>query len=335
MFHQKTKDAAKGQWRGILMHLGVPGEALKNRHGPCPVCGGTDRFRWDNKEGNGTFFCSSCGPGDGLSLAMKYTGRPFTEIAPQIDAILGNHKFEKDRETPTYNPDQVQAWLRELARSTVKITPGDVVDRYLHGRGVGADRYPKALRFARQVRTGDGGVFPAMVATVQAPDGTNATLHRTFLRPDGSGKADLGRRARMLMPGGVPDGAAVRLGEIGDDGVLGVAEGIETALSAARLFGVPVWSAINTTMLEKFEPPAECRTLVIYADNDEKFGGLAAAYRLAHRIACDQRRRIAVEVQVPERVGEDWNDVLLARQGQTGRLAHGGVGRELVMEGVR
>lgn len=313
MFHQRTKDAAKGQWRGILMQLGVPGDMLRNRHGPCPVCGGEDRFRFDNKDGNGTFFCNSCGAGDGLKLAMLVTGQQFIDVAPQIDRIIRNERFEPDKEAPVYSPEKIQQWLKEVARKTVKITAGDVVDRYLHVRGVGDTHYPKALRFAPKLPTGGGGVFPAMVATVQDPGGANVTLHRTFLRPDGSGKADLGEKARMLMPGEIPDGSAVRLSDDFTGGVLGIAEGIETALSAARLFEVPVWAGLNTSVMKKFRPPEGCEELVVFADNDEKFGGLAAAYALAHRVSCDARCRARVSVKAPPTPGDDWNDVLMKR----------------------
>src|SRR5690606_31964489 len=92
-WHEKTATAAKGKWKGILLQLGVPERALVNRHGPCPICGGTDRFRFDNKEGTGTFICSQCGAGNGMDLAMKFTGRSFADVAAEIDAILGNTKI--------------------------------------------------------------------------------------------------------------------------------------------------------------------------------------------------------------------------------------------------
>ena len=56
-----VKAAATGRWPGILAELGVPESALRNRHGPCPGCGGRDRFRFDNRDGRGTFICSQGG----------------------------------------------------------------------------------------------------------------------------------------------------------------------------------------------------------------------------------------------------------------------------------
>jgi hypothetical protein len=89
----------------------------------------------------------------------------------------------------------------------------------------------------------------------------------------------------------------------------GVAEGIETALAAAQLFEQPVWAAISSAMLEKWTPPAGCNEVAVYADNDRKFGGQAAAYALAHRLSRD----FDVTVKLTPIVGSDWNDVLRAR----------------------
>src|SRR3546814_167239 len=108
-WHEKSADAAKGKWRGILRQFGLPETALRNKHGPCPMCGGADRFRWDNKEGAGTFICSQCGAGNGMDLAMKFTGMPFGDVAAQIDSILGNVKIEPDRTRPDMTEAQRQA----------------------------------------------------------------------------------------------------------------------------------------------------------------------------------------------------------------------------------
>jgi putative DNA primase/helicase len=305
-WNEKTIIAAKGKWKGILLQLGLPDTALVNRHGPCPMCDGIDRFRWDNKEGQGTFICSQCGAGSGMDLAIKYTGRSFAEVAAEIDAILGNNKIEPDRVKPDMTEAQRQAALRELAKQTTRVGPGDLVDKYLTARGVGQGIYPKVLRFAANIRDGEGALRPAMVATVQAPDGENTTLHRTFLRPDGMAKAEMAS-PRKLMPGTLPEGSAIRLSDY-EGGPLGIAEGIETALSATELFDMPVWAAIHARNLSRWAPPAPCEEVAIFADNDPKFAGHAAAWVLAHKLAC---KGIEVTVHLPETAGDDWNDILL------------------------
>jgi putative DNA primase/helicase len=90
--------------------------------------------------------------------------------------------------------------------------------------------------------------------------------------------------------------------------VLGIAEGIETALSAAIIDAVPVWSALNTSLLARFEPPPGIERLVIYADRDEP--GLLAAIRLQERLQGRIRAGLSVEVRVPRAPAADWNDSL-------------------------
>lgn len=75
------KDRARGRWHGILQALGVDRQFLNDKHGPCPVCGGKDRFRFDDRDHRGTFFCSFCGAGDGVTLVMRVKGLDFKTAA--------------------------------------------------------------------------------------------------------------------------------------------------------------------------------------------------------------------------------------------------------------
>jgi len=307
-YHAKTTHAAKGKWRGLLMQMGVPGEALRDRHGPCPLCGGTDRFRFDNKDGRGTYICSGCGAGDGMKLAMAFTGKPFADVAAQIDAILGNVKPDA-APRPAMTDDQRRTALRAVWSETRPVQTGDLVDRYLTTRGVSEHVYPSSLRFGPALRDGQGGIRPCMVALVGVHGERLVSIHRTFLKADGSGKAEMAT-PRKMMPGELPDGACVQLSGWTGHGPIGIAEGIETAMSASALFNIPVWAALNSTMLAKWVPPVGAEELAIFADNDPMFGGQAAAYRLAHRLAVKGK---SVTLHMPPNSGDDWNDVWLRR----------------------
>lgn len=311
-WHVNTSQAAKGKWKGILLTLGIPAEVLVPKHGPCPLCGGKDRFRWDNKEGQGTYICNSCGAGDGMKLAMGFTARPFAEVAKEIDAMLGNIKPDGDKPKADLSEAQRLSALREVASQTVKIQRGDLADLYLTSRGLKEHTYFKTLRFAPKLRDGEGQVRPCMVATVQGADGTNVTLHRTFLKPDGSGKAEMAC-PRKLMPGPLPKGSAVRTSDY-TGGPLGIAEGIETALSAIVLYSMPVWAAINAHGLANWTPPEGCTEVAIFGDNDPKFAGQAAAYQLASRLASTG---IEVTVHIPRQSGWDWNNELMTSYRRT------------------
>jgi putative DNA primase/helicase len=90
---------------------------------------------------------------------------------------------------------------------------------------------------------------------------------------------------------------------------MGIAEGIETAIAATKLFSVPTWSVLSTYGIETFEPPSSIEKLIVFGDHDPNGAGQKAAYTLQTRLA----DRITIEVQIPDVVG-DWNDVLRRRR---------------------
>jgi putative DNA primase/helicase len=112
-------------------------------------------------------------------------------------------------------------------------------------------------------------------------------------------------------------GGAVRLFPAA--ATMGVAEGIETALAASLTFEVPVWAALTAGQLSRFEPPPECRYLLIFMDRDLTYDGGMASNVLANRLS---KRKEAVICEVrPATDGEenpfaprklDWADVRAA-----------------------
>lgn len=300
------RERAAGRWLGLLPSLGVSGAFLNGKHGPCPICKeGKDRFRFDNKDGNGTWICSKCGAGDGASLVMQVRGWDFKTAAEEIEKIVGAVHLEQRK--PDRSEEDKRRAMNELWRSGRAITMNDAAGRYLRRR-VGLVEFPESLRFVPFLRHPSGSPWFGMLAKVCAPDGSGSILHRTFLTEDGQ-KAPV-EPPRALMPGLVAKGAAVRLATPGPS--LGIAEGIETALAASRLHEVPVWAALNASLLAAWEPPAEAARVVIFADNDANFAGQAAAYALAKRIFSSTR---AVEVRFPDEINSDWNDELNRRHG--------------------
>jgi putative DNA primase/helicase len=61
------------------------------------LCGGKDRWRWDNREGRGTWICSKCGAGDGISLVMQKNRWEFREAAEQIDTVIGSASVDSSK----------------------------------------------------------------------------------------------------------------------------------------------------------------------------------------------------------------------------------------------
>lgn len=302
-----VRDLAQGRWRSILTVLGMDERALSGKHGPCPMCGGRDRFRFDDKEGRGTFYCSGCGAGDGVALAMGITGMTFRDVAAEVERIAGTVRPTQAK--PDRSDDDKLKALRRAFKESKPIERGDEACRYLAGRGLALYDLPENVRTHPGMQYHDGGAvlgtFPTMLATVTDAAGRAVSIHRTYLQD--ARKAPV-PAPKKLMQGLPLPGAAIRLTPVSR--TVGVAEGIETALAAAELFEVPTWSCISTSGLESFEPPAGVEHVVVFGDNDENFAGQAAAYRAAHRLAL---KGYEVEVCVPPQPG-DWLDELNSRQ---------------------
>lgn len=300
-----VRTAAAGRWRSILTTLGLDERTLSGKHCACPMCGGRDRFRFDDRDGRGTYFCSGCGAGDGVRLAMGITGLSFKDAAREIERLAG--VVQPVAGKPDRTDGDKLAALRRVWRESKPIQRSDDAEQYLLGRGLRLHDLPESIRVHSALRYQDGetvGTYPAMLATVTAPDGRAVSLHRTYIQE--ARKAPV-TSPKKIMPGLPVPGAAIRLTAVSE--VLGIAEGIETALAAFELFEMPVWSCISAQGIESFEPPAGVREVIVFADNDANFAGQAAAYRAAHRL---KLKGFEVEVVVPEIIG-DWLDVLRQR----------------------
>jgi putative DNA primase/helicase len=293
---EKTRIAARGKWRGILLQAGLDESFLKNEHGPCPICQGKDRYRWDDLEGDGTFYCTQCGPGTGMKLLMTLKNWPFPQAAAWVDSILGT--VQATLRKAKRNEDDTRRILTKLWTDARPVQPGDPVWLYLERRCGDPSAVLEDLRYHPALKhTVDGGNHPAMLALLRPNEGKATGIHRTFLTPDGR-KAAVDP-VRMVLG----DCSTVRLG--GAQECLGVAEGIETAICASKAFSVPVWSALNANGLKTWEPPPGVKAVMVFGDNDPNFTGQEAAYVLAHRLAL---KGISVEVHIPTRVGTDWAD---------------------------
>lgn len=196
--------------------------------------------------------------------------------------------------------------------------------RCLSARGISSD----SLRFSPNMAYYDEdgnklGDFPALVAAIRDVAGNIVTLHRIYL-------SDLGTKARipgggatkkmMSIPYGMDvKGCAIQLATP-DKGVLGVAEGIETAMSAYRATGIPTWAAVSAVLLENFKAPKGVHTVVIWADKDVSWTGERSAEVLKARL---EKKGINCQILLPSMAiprnakGVDWNDVLV-QQGLMG-----------------
>ena len=326
-----VKAAARGQWPSLLQQLGVSPEALRDHHGPCPGCGGVDRFRFDDRDDDGSFICSNGGgdplAGDGFHLLEHAYDWPPAQALTAVAEALGlsldrsstPQSARKHLPAPAkiLEPEELQRRKNKLNAVWSASYPLDhplaePARAYLAARRLADILHdaPNDVRLHPQLTywqpTGSGsyevvGDFPALVALVRDPNGQPISLHRTWLTPAGDQKAAVAQ-PKKLMTGLAPlAGAAIRL--YAADHRLAIAEGIETALSIrVALPDWPVWSAINSHNMKKLIVPDSVTEVVICADQDQ--AGMNAAHALADRLVRDKTVRLIVPEQ------GDFNDVL-------------------------
>jgi putative DNA primase/helicase len=304
----------RGRWHGILTSLGMSASHLSKKHGPCPFCGGKDRFRFLDTNGSGTWICNQCGHGDGFALVKRFRNVEFREaldlIRPLVDGLPQQASSNRSARpgAPTAEQKQQREAIWAMGRP---VHADDAVSRYLKYRLAPIYRRtggPPLRSMTQELRTvlcDDGAI---MLARVQSPSGAEITLHRTYLTLEG--RLVDAMQSRKMMPGPVPAGGAVRLLPVDERKPLGIAEGIETALSAALLFGVPCWAALNAGGMSSWKCPSEVSEVWIFGDNDSNGIGQKAADRLRQR--CEAAATPA-KVYIPQAPDTDWNDPVNAK----------------------
>lgn len=195
-----------------------------------------------------------------------------------------------------------------LWANTMPVSDGDPVSLYLLRRGL-AGPVPKQLRLHPRLTYWDGGdrgAWPAMIAPLIRPDGVVLALHRTYLAADGS-KAPVPAVKKLTSAAGPLAGACIPLHDP-QHGVIGIAEGIETAQAAHLASGLPTVAAYCAGNLAAYTWPHGVRRIVVFADADP--AGAAAAQSLKARV---MRAGLSVAVMTPTTPGADWCDVWAER----------------------
>jgi len=260
---------------------------------------------------------------NGALLVHCFAGCDASEVWRELrDRGLIGDGVERDRRSPDRSVEQhkreAAAEKAEQERMRRRIEQaralyrrgedarGTPVETYLRSRGI-AIPVPSVLRFVQHCPHRNGGYYPAMVAPVVYVDGEQIGVHKTYLRADGYGKADLSKEAQRESCG-ILKAAAVRLASHCAGKALLVGEGIESTLSAMQLFDLPGWAALSANGIDTLDLPDEVREVVIAADNDSNGVGYAAALTACERWQGEARH---VEILMPPNAGDDFNSIFL------------------------
>ncbi len=286
-----TVKQACGHWPRILPALGV--KVIKNRHQSCPVCGGSDRFRFDDKEGRGTWFCNQCGAGDGLKLVEKVFGVSASEAAGKVNAVTGSlspvaPEVIAAAEAGTEADRKAAAALAAKLMEKTRTATGNA---YLSRK-----RFPDRECSMLTTTHKTGGVtFHAGDLTVPLYDDTGALVNLQLINSDGL--------KRTLKDGQVKGACHIIEGQKQAGKRLWIAEGYATALTVHHLTGETVMVALSSVNLLSLASLARQKhpacQIVLAADRDLNGDGqtrAAAAANASEGI-----------VALPPVFG-DWND---------------------------
>lgn len=330
-----VRQAAEGRWPEILLRLqAIDRRHQRGRHADCLGCGGKDRFRFDNRDGRGTWICSQGGgeplAGDGFDLIQHVHGCGFSEALrrvadtlkliggePRVPARLPKCPTGRTSESPKpagrAEPHPNAEAARELWREAgpIRDTSGE---HYLLGRGLDPDQlgceppgWPETLRWSGDA--GGGGRGALVVAVNRAEDGLVGAVHRIFVHPDGSPmRGPDGKKVKLAL--GPIGGNAARLScAPHPDDWWGLAEGVETALAARQMMWVPTWAAISASNMANVAPPHWARRAIIFADHDANATGLQQASKALARIKRHPNIQTA-RVLMADDIGKDAADLL-------------------------
>jgi putative DNA primase/helicase len=283
---------AKALQADILSEAVARGAKLKRvgreYAGPCPACGGRDRFVINLSKR--VFLCRGFGGGDAIAMVQHLDGCSFTQACEALTGepppngqskplsaseLAALHERRRRSEAAQRQREAAHEAHEENTREraariwgqTVPL-PGTLAEKYLLGFGlpVPPGGWPDCLGFHPDLPyPGIGGRHPALIARVDDASGELTGIWREYIAADG-GKAKVDNQKLGLGP---VAGGAVRLGGIGPK--IGVAEGVRTAAAAWALIGFtyPVWSCLSTAGLIGFEVPLGVDRIVIYSDSDQ------------------------------------------------------------------
>jgi len=343
------KRRISGRWSDALYALApelAPALKQPGNNVVCPIDGDTDGFRvFKDVDQTGGGWKQNWGSEgslpDGISLLMAVTKKSFIEIFDELAEWVAGYDAKKDQglylrdmtisaqavsQSKTFDDTDLRRWLTNLWDQSLTIDhmlamPAQI---YLDSRGILDQAYLNDCfkfypKLAYKLNGKLLGHFPALLAVVRNNAGHPIALHRTFLTAEGK-KLDLGDRvpARKQTPSvNTPvKGLIVSMGQQSlDDArklkVIGIAEGLETALSVMKgTGGLPCWSVLSASHMPSFRPPKGIEKVLIFADNDRTRAGSLGARKLKDNLA---ELGISAEIVMPklplgDRKSVDWAD---------------------------
>ena len=334
----QIKQEAHGKWAEILARCGIPTNYLLNKHGACPLCGGTDRYRFDDKTPHLTYFCNNCGHGSGLDLLMGWYSCELHEALTQVNKVLSGTDIITNSINPvTVTPSPVatsdktkQKILDGMIRFTSR-TPTPVGVEYWDNRGI------QGMQGRRIENIQYGNIAYGVYGTIKDAEGdyvkTEAIigLFSQWNEPP-VGALQIYLEEKKLVRY-MPDdktyirkplfkvnnlsGSGIWLAGTSKSKVLHVVEGLENAVSIASILNTRHVVATGTApLMQGLFVPDHVEIMHIWSDNDA--AGVEASVRLKERYL---NKKIIIHNPSDYHSGsQDWNDLLASSDSSFNRL---------------
>lgn len=294
--------AAAGHWPDVLAGLGIE-TPCRGKHGPCPACGGKDRFRLDDKGGRGTFICGQCGAGDGLDLVCRVTSKNPKEAAELVAPLVGlsaggldpveRERIHQQQQAQAEQERKQEEQQRQKAARRAAAIISDCeqgTPPYVERKGFGSH-----LNAVNRTLIREGGEnYPAGSLVIPLTNEAGELVNVQLIGHDGS---------KRYLAGGQKAGAFHRI----DGGELvAVVEGYATGLSVHLAIGATVYCAMDAGNLLAVAQIARRQhpnvRILLCGDNDEGTKGNPGKTKAGQAAAT-----VGGLVALPSVAG-DWND---------------------------
>ncbi|MFT5709022.1 MAG: putative DNA primase/helicase, partial [Oceanospirillaceae bacterium] len=325
---QKVIDSAIGQWPFIFSHLGIE-TPPSGKHGPCPICGGRDRFHFDNKEERGTWHCRQCEgqvAGYGLNLVSKFFDIPLYDSALKVANLLGintysptttennlysrNRDIAKDKEAIRTN-NKHQAASKRASAIWDNAAPADPEHVYLQKKGI----KPNGARQLTSTVTNGKTSFPPNTLVIPVKDNENNLSSLEFIQGN----------LKQGLAGGLRKGGQLILGDPSSAKNIWITEGFATGATVHQLTGEPVIIAFTANNLPKIVISAKHRfhwAILSIAGDDDTTGRKQAEIAVQNtnykiKVPPFNAKEVLEINTSGKRMFTDWNDYFVLHGAST------------------
>lgn len=267
-------NAAVGKYVNTIFHAaGISFSQPAHQHQACPMCGGSDRFRCDDKRGEGTWICSQCGAGNGFMLVQQYTGLDVYETNKLIAGAIGLDATSEvtDEQRAQWQSQQVEREAAEKAeKRQARIDAASRAQSTWGNAKPAADDHPYLLRknvsaIGLRQDSSDNLIIPMYYYNADSKNTTLANVQ--IIAPDSE---------KLFLKGGLVSGAYFTIGSpaMFIAGVILICEGYATGATVfdAISYSLPVIVAFNANNLipvaQSIRAQYPDHRIIIVADDD-------------------------------------------------------------------